>query len=214
MAGFVSCSVYRYSTVRIERRIPFPCENKKDVYDKGDNVSRERKDKSKKRLKVYKKREFARIISFSPVAKINNRGVVKALAGKFREAEILFLESARDEKNPAVLNNLGIIYELFMDRKKAFTFYSQACIIDPDNDSFRANLLLFLESNGRGRRQQIDPEKKNKDDRKRKTGYIKERETPDTPIEMKKIKKEEGSPDEKATEKLIKTKKEKENGKK
>lgn len=95
--------------------------------------------------KIHLKRYFVELISFSPIAKINNRGVSYALKGQFRKAEILFNESLKEDCNFApAYNNLGIIYELFGLYNDAFQMHSKACIIDPENKYFRIN-FLFLE---------------------------------------------------------------------
>ena len=88
------------------------------------------------------------MVSFSPVADLNNRAVDFALTGKFREASVLFTEVLREGENPAAMNNIGIIYEIFRDGQKAFEMYSRACIIEPHNKKFRYNMLSFLESDG------------------------------------------------------------------
>ncbi len=165
LAATLSCSVYRYSAVRIVREIPLPYHHeKKNISLKRDPGTGNKKNT----LKVNKRRYFARILSFSPAAKINNRGVEFAVSGRFREAEVLFNEVLREGENTASLNNLGIIYEIFQNRKKAFSMYSKACIMEPDNENFRANLFSFLESNGRGLKGE------NNGDEKAKSGYIKD----------------------------------------
>jgi tetratricopeptide (TPR) repeat protein len=91
------------------------------------------------------KKYFVFIRSSSAIARINNRGVDLALKGKFHDAEALFRESLREDSDqPAVYNNLGIIYEIFRLRKKAFDMYSRACIKEPDNSYFRDNFLSFI----------------------------------------------------------------------
>ncbi len=88
---------------------------------------------------------FAYIRSTSPLARINNRGVDLALKGKFLDAESLFRESIQEDGGqPAVFNNLGIIYEVFRLREKAFDMYTQACIKEPGNSYFRNNFLSFV----------------------------------------------------------------------
>jgi len=90
---------------------------------------------------------YARIISYSAIAKINNRGVDLAIEGRFPEAEILFKEvSGENNAQGAACNNLGIIYEIFYDREMAFKMYSRACMLQPDNDKFRSNFLTFIDS--------------------------------------------------------------------
>ncbi len=119
---------------------PFVIKTKITVKDIVPSEKNSKKYFIKKNLKY-----FVYIRSSSPIAGINNRGVDLALEGRFHDAESLFRESIREESDQAaVYNNLGIIYEIFRLRKKAFDMYSQACIKEPDNSYFRNNFLSFV----------------------------------------------------------------------
>ena len=99
-----------------------------------------------KTYQFHFKRYFARIFSLSPISAINNRGVEYAQKGRFKEAEILFKEAIKEDKNFApAYNNLGIIFELFGYGEEAFKMYSKACIMDSDNEYYRNNFLFFYE---------------------------------------------------------------------
>ncbi|MDY6935498.1 MAG: hypothetical protein SVZ03_14890 [Spirochaetota bacterium] len=94
--------------------------------------------------KIYLKRYFAKSVSFSPIARINNRGVEYAMSGYFGKALILFNESINEYKSyPPAYNNLGIIYELFGHRQEAYKMYSKACLLEPENEYFKKNFIFF-----------------------------------------------------------------------
>ena len=107
--------------------------------------------KEEKRLRKFvikkEKKYLIKIPSIYSSSIINNRGVDLSLKGKFQMAENLFKESIIEyPHDPAAYNNLGIIYELFKNRKEAFKMYSKACLIDPQNLYFRKNFLTFVDS--------------------------------------------------------------------
>lgn len=150
-------SCYSYLPVRFSKKIIHQSPNSsylsKDIKEdrvQFDVISFERKGKGRNLLKggrsyrIYLKKHFARSIGLSHVDKINNKGVEYAFKGRFKEAEILFLESIKENSEfvPAY-NNLGIIFELFGYKDKAFYMYSKACLLEPQNEYFRRNLLYF-----------------------------------------------------------------------
>jgi len=143
LSAVLSCSIYRYSPVRIAREVDFPYR-----YKASSLPGKTSSPRLKESITVKKKRFFTRMVSFSPVAHLNNRAVDLAVTGKFREASVLFTEVLREGETPAAMNNIGIIYEIFRDREKAFEMYSRACIIEPHNGKFRYNMLSFLETDG------------------------------------------------------------------
>ncbi len=151
----VSC--YSYSTVRIVKRVDLSRieESKKNKAPAGEKTPEEDTEKkfpwdggaeaknAKKHLyAVYVTKYFAAVRSFSPQAKINNRGVEHALRGELREAKILFQEAIReDERMGAACNNLAVIYEMTGNDEGAFAMYTRACLLEPDNKYFRSNFL-------------------------------------------------------------------------
>lgn len=93
--------------------------------------------------RVYIRKYFVVLRSSTPTARINNRAVMLAEKGKFQEALILLHDAVKeDSRMGAAYNNLGIIYEIFGDGKKSFEYYSLACLLEPDNEYFRKNLLF------------------------------------------------------------------------
>ena len=82
------------------------------------------------------------VYGFSPVYEINNRAVEMIEQGKFPSAEALLLQIV-NEKKPlaAAINNLGVVREIAGDSAQAWESYSRACILDPDNEYFRSNML-------------------------------------------------------------------------
>ncbi|MCU0822320.1 MAG: tetratricopeptide repeat protein [Spirochaetes bacterium] len=103
-------------------------------------------DNKNKGKQFYSIRYFAEMNSSGPLAKMNNKGVDYALDGKFIEAKYIFEETLKEDgKFAPACNNLGIIFELFNRREDAFSMYSKACIIDPDNEHYRNNFFYFQE---------------------------------------------------------------------
>jgi len=102
----------------------------------------------KKRIHyVYVIKYFAVIDDGSPAAEINNRAVDLAREGLFRESEILLVEALKDAPDQAaVSNNLGIIYEIFGYRNRAFEMYSTACLLESGNDYFKNNFSTYNDS--------------------------------------------------------------------
>lgn len=135
-----SCA-YRYEEVRIRRPLTMGYASVA--------VSVEPKDVSKTptRQKIDRTSYYAVVGSSKPYALMNDRGVKSALEGRFSEAEILFKEALKDHPQCApAMNNLGVVYDIFGRRKEAFEWFSRACLIEPENDIFRANFLSSSET--------------------------------------------------------------------
>lgn len=139
--------------IRIENRIPL---NNIPIYKKIDSIVdrksgdvryyQKEKDVKGRVYTYYLKKYLAILSGTSPISVVNKRGVNYTLNGRFKEAVILFLDILKDNKScAAVWNNLGVVYELFGMHKKAFSMYSRACIIEPDNSYFRKNFLFRYE---------------------------------------------------------------------
>lgn len=142
MVLLVSC--YQYRQVRIAN--PIHIGKPAAVAGKISAPSLTPEPASKKFV-FSKKKQFCRILSWSPRAEINNSAVELALEGKLPEAEILFRDVIEDDPNEAAAhNNLGIIYEIAGDMKAAFDMYSRACILDPGNVVFRQNFMTCIEA--------------------------------------------------------------------
>ncbi|HPS58170.1 MAG TPA: hypothetical protein PK514_08690 [Spirochaetota bacterium] len=75
-------------------------------------------------------------------------GSTEAINGNLFEAETIFMELKETEKNGAVENNLAIIYELKGKNSAAFTMYSSALLLSPDNMLFKKNLYCFISDSG------------------------------------------------------------------
>jgi len=149
---FNSC--YCYSPLRFSKKIIISnyTDNKKYIEKSNEEIEdidlierdlKKGKPLSQKRVfNVYLKKYFAKAYNFSPVAQINNRGVECALKGMFKESEILFREAIKEDQKFAIAyNNLAIILELFGFRKEAFSMYTKAALLDPENEYFRKNYL-------------------------------------------------------------------------
>jgi tetratricopeptide (TPR) repeat protein len=119
----------------ILKRYKVPAADDKSYYVMSSKINR-----------ISYKRYFSDVFSFSPLGEIINRGVEYALRGMYAEAEILFNEVLKeDEKCSSAYNNLGVIYEM-NNKDKAFTMYSKACILEPDNEYYRWNFLYFCDN--------------------------------------------------------------------
>lgn len=151
------CTCGSYAPVRLSRDVPAGDESpgvrnqkKRDPVLEGYGDKRHQKSKKgiaelrKGMYRFYIKKYFALAGSGTPVGEMNDKGVEYALQGSFREAEIIFREVLREDRNnPAACNNLGIVYELFGRHKESFAMYSRACLLEPDNPYFRKNLMFM-----------------------------------------------------------------------
>ncbi len=99
-----SCNYY--SPVRFSKSVLISDYNSVKIEkddNKGDDLTKYHRDKSypvpkeKKDYRIYLKRRFAEVCSFSPIAEINSRGVEYALKGKFKEARIMFEEVIKED---------------------------------------------------------------------------------------------------------------------
>jgi len=81
-----------------------------------------------------------------PVAFMNNRAVYFALEERLFEAGLLLREALEDDPDePALYNNLGIVYEMQKKYKEAFSMYMRSCLLDDENPWFRLNFLTLEE---------------------------------------------------------------------
>lgn len=134
----VSC--YSYSAVSVNIREPVDYSASAESSGPGKTVS----VKGKHFYRYSLEKKYASVRFPSPSEKINNAGVNAALAGKYGEAEILFLEAISESPGiPSPYNNLGLMYEVSGKPELAFDMYSRACTIDPRNEVFIFNLRTF-----------------------------------------------------------------------
>jgi len=102
--------------------------------------------------RLYMKKYFALVGFPGPAGRINNRAVALARQRKFRSAQALLEEAAKeDPRMGAAFNNLGIVHEIFGEREKSFEHYSRACLLEPDNEIYRKN-FLYRTDDGRPRK--------------------------------------------------------------
>lgn len=81
-------------------------------------------------------------------SEILETAAAEAVKGNLFGAGIIFMELKDKEKNGSVENNLAIIYELNGNNSEAFTMYSTALLLNPDNTLFRKNLYCFILDKG------------------------------------------------------------------
>jgi hypothetical protein len=140
---FLSC--YRYSALRLDRRVKPPqplAEDKLSAPARDGGYGAPRKQ-----FVFYRKKYFCRIMGSSPAAIINGHAVDLALQGRLPGAMVLFRDVMKEAGAEApACNNLAVIHEMLHERDRAFEMYSRACMLEPRNDVFRRNFLGFLET--------------------------------------------------------------------
>ena len=115
---------------------PVPADRVGTAGKGGKSASREG------RQRVYVHKKLILVWFGDPADKINNMGAEYALKGEFKEAEMLFRDALKENPNcAAACGNLGLVYEIFGNRKAAFEMYSRACLLEPGNPVFRENFL-------------------------------------------------------------------------
>jgi len=82
-----------------------------------------------------------------PAGSIIARGILESEQGNYREAEFLFRETENLLSDGSPQNNLAVVYEASGRYNEAFSMYSRAIIISPEDKLFRSNFLLFLNQN-------------------------------------------------------------------
>lgn len=148
-AALVCGCSHQYSALRISRKADFSPIMRHQGLAPGDGVA-DKIPAARGRGTVQKVqviRYLASAFSGRPSSRMNDKGVQYALDGRFREAELLFRESLKDDPSFApACNNLGVVLEIFGRREESFAMYSRACLIEPDNDVFRGNFLNLSDS--------------------------------------------------------------------
>lgn len=102
-----------------------------------------RADKRGYPVRVTVTKYLARLFPETPAAAINNRAVDCLLAGRTEEAAVLLAEAFAEGAGAAAANNLGVTSEMLGDRAAAFRMYLTACMLEPNNERFRRNLISF-----------------------------------------------------------------------
>ncbi len=162
LATLVITSCYTYREVLMFRKYSVPGVEKRGEYP-GEIAAAGDEEKDGKFIRAGAVRYLALICPPSPVAAINNRGVMLAAEGYHGAAGILFREAAsEDRSSAAAINNSAVIYEITGRREDAFRMYTTACMLDPYNRRFRDNFNGFAdyrEERHRGRSADIPLEK-------------------------------------------------------
>ena len=79
--------------------------------------------------------------------KIIAKGISEAIDGNYSGAEFLIRQCEKSVADGSIQNNLAIIYEASGKYNEAFTMYTKALLISPDEKNFRNNFRLFLNQN-------------------------------------------------------------------
>jgi tetratricopeptide (TPR) repeat protein len=86
---------------------------------------------------------------------ITGRGIIEATRGNYREAEFLFHETESLLSDGSSQNNLAVVYEASGRYSEAFSMYSKAILIAPEEKVFRSNFILFLNQNYKETTEQV-----------------------------------------------------------
>lgn len=78
---------------------------------------------------------------------IIQKGIQEAVLENFTEAEFLFRELESTLKDGTVQNNIAVLYEASGRYDEAFSMYTTALLVSPDEKIFRTNFSLFLAQN-------------------------------------------------------------------
>jgi len=116
------------------------------------NQSSERTSHSYKTERYFKKEKTP-----EPAGTIIERGILESVRGNYREAEFLFRETESLLSDGTPQNNLAVVYEASGRYEEAFSMYSIAIFIAPEEKIFRSNFILFLNQNYK---EAVEPVKK------------------------------------------------------
>lgn len=82
-----------------------------------------------------------------PEGAIIQKGISEAVHGNYTGAEFLFHQCESMVTDGSIQNNLAVVYEASGKYDEAFTLYTKALLISPEEKTFRSNFLLFLNQN-------------------------------------------------------------------
>jgi len=146
MIFITGCS--SYDTLVLDRRIRIEKNDEYDIifnYDKSGAAVKKNTDRTNHPYKT--ERYFKGKDSPGTSGKILKRGILEAEQGNYREAEFLFSETVKLLSDGTPQNNLAVVYEASGRYGEAFRMYSRAIFIDPEEQIFRSNFILFLNQN-------------------------------------------------------------------
>lgn len=137
-----------YDTLTIEKRIkPERQDGYEIVFDYGKSAGSAKKPADRSFHPYKTERHFKGGDTPGPAGDIIERGIMEAALGNYREAEYLFHESEKLVSDGSPQNNLAVVYEVSGRYEEAFSMYSKALLIFPDEKIFRSNFILFLNQN-------------------------------------------------------------------
>jgi tetratricopeptide (TPR) repeat protein len=114
-------------------------------YDKSGSTVKKNADRTSHPYKT--ERYFKGKNSPGPAGTIITGGILESVRGNYREAEFLFHETESLLSDGSPQNNLAVVYEASGRYHEAFSMYSRAILIAPEDKFFRSNFLLFLNQN-------------------------------------------------------------------
>ena len=135
-------------TLTIERRIKIEKQDGYNIiFDYGKNEGSAKKN-ADRTFHLYKtERLFSSGNIKGPGCDIIKKGIHEAVHGNYLEAEFLFRETENLLSDGSPQNNVAVVYEASGRYDEAFSMYTKALFISPEEKIFRSNFLLFLNQN-------------------------------------------------------------------
>ncbi len=137
-----------YDTLTMERRIRVSSGNGYEIQFNYREEQSPREKQVKRSFIQYKTtRKFKGGNLSGPEGVIIQKGISEAVHGNYTGAEFLFNQCGSMVTDGSIQNNLAVIYEASGRYDEAFTLYTKALLISPEEKTFRSNFLLFLNQN-------------------------------------------------------------------
>ena len=150
------CSTY--DTLVLDKRIRLEkSEGDNIIFDFNKNGSTANQGSERTSHPYKTERYFKREKNPEPAGTLIERGILESARGNYREAEFLFRETESLLSDGTPQNNLAVVYEASGRYKEAFSMYSRAIFIAPEEKIFRSNFILFLNQNYK---EAVEPVKK------------------------------------------------------
>jgi len=143
---FSGCS--SYDSLVLDKRLRIEKNEEYDFifnYDKSGSTVKKNADRTSHPYKT--ERYFKGKNSPGPAGTIITGGILESGRGNYKEAEFLFRETESLLSDGSPQNNLAVVYEASGRYNEAFSMYSRALLIAPEDKIFRSNFLLFLNQN-------------------------------------------------------------------
>jgi len=138
----ISCSSYR--EIRIEEKYKTSEINYRNPYYVIIHFP-EYKEKSAEKNIYYARIKYLAVkYGDKNLDEILQRSYKEIKEGNYYSAVILLQDASEIWNNGAAENNLAVIYELTGKKNLAFTMYTKALLLSPENKIFKKNFLSFV----------------------------------------------------------------------